>query len=85
MTSGQWVVRTQINGSRHAALVNTAHFITVCSDGLHIVKILKIVYGTSWKSRKMSWKKKGQEVGLYMSKINDGSIYRTIPAKSATT
>jgi hypothetical protein len=59
----------RINDSRNAALVHAANCITVRSDLLHMVEILKIAYGTSWKSRKTSWKKKGQEVQLYMFKI----------------
>jgi len=59
-----------MNGSRHAALVHAANCITLCSDLLHMVEILKISYGTSWELRKTSWKKKDLEVGLYMSKIS---------------
>jgi len=59
-----------MNGSRHAASMYAAHCITLPSELLHMVEILKIPFGMSWKSRKTSWKKKGQEVGLYMSKIN---------------
>jgi hypothetical protein len=59
-----------MNGRRYPALVHAANCITVHSDLLHMVEIFKIAYGTSWKSRKMGWKRKGQEVGLYMSKIS---------------
>jgi hypothetical protein len=33
-----------------------------------MVKILTIAYGTSWKLKKTSWKKKAQQVMLGMSK-----------------
>jgi len=59
-----------MNGSRHAAFVHAANCITLRSDLLHMVEILEITYGTSSKSWKTSWKKKVQEVKLYMSKIS---------------
>jgi len=59
-----------MNGSRHGALVHAANCITLLLDLLHMVENLKIAYGTSWKSRETSWKKKGQEIGLYVSKIS---------------
>jgi len=56
-----------MNGSHHAASVHAANCITLRFDMLHMVKNLKIAYGMSWKSKKTSWKKKGQKVGLCMS------------------
>jgi hypothetical protein len=46
-----------------------------------MVQILKIAYGTSWKSRKRSWIRTGEEVGLYKSKIG-GNINSELPGKS---
>jgi len=57
-------------GSRHVALVHAANGTTLRPDLLHMVEILEIAYGMSSKSRKLSKKKKGQEVGLDMSKIS---------------
>jgi len=53
-----------MNASRHAALVHAANCITLRSDLLHKVENLKSAYGTSWKLRKTSWKKIGQDIGF---------------------
>jgi hypothetical protein len=58
-----------MNGSHHAALVNAAHCVTLRTNLLHMVKIVKIAYDPSWKSSKLSRKKNGQEFRLSMSKI----------------
>jgi len=56
-----------MNGICHASLVHSANRINLHSDLLHMVENLKIAYGTSWTSRRMSWKNNGLEIGLYMS------------------
>jgi len=57
--SSQYAVWTRMNGGRHTALVYVAICITFRSDLLHMVQILQIAYGMSWKSRKTIQKKKG--------------------------
>jgi hypothetical protein len=63
-----------MNASRHAALVQAAYCITLLSDLLHMVDNLRISYGTSWKSRKTSWKKISQDIGFIWLKLVDGSV-----------
>jgi len=62
--SGQSTSETRINVSRQAALVYAANYITLHSDLQHIDKKLKIAYGTLWNSRRFSWIRNGEDVGL---------------------
>jgi hypothetical protein len=48
-----------------------------------MVENLKSAYDTSWKSRKTSWKKIGQDIGFIFLKLVDGSVYCNILAESA--
>jgi len=57
-----------MNDDSHAAYDHGSNCITCCPDLVHIVEMLNIAYGRSWKSRTMSWKGKGEEVGLSISK-----------------
>jgi hypothetical protein len=59
-----------MTGSRHAAFGHAADCITLQADLLNIINILKNAYSMSWKSKKTNWKKKDQDVGLYMSRIS---------------
>jgi len=68
----QCTTRTRMNDDRHAAYDHTANCITLCPDLEHMVDILKIAYGRSWKSRRMSSMRTGEEVGLNISKL----VYR---------
>jgi len=54
----------------HAAYNHAANCITLSTDPVHMVEILKIAYGISSKSWGMSWMRKGEEVGLYISKAS---------------
>jgi hypothetical protein len=82
--SGQCTVCwTQMNASLHAALVHATNCITMHLDLLHMVENLKSAYGTSWKSKKTSWKTIGQDIGFICLKLVDRSVYRNIPAESA--
>jgi hypothetical protein len=36
-----------------------------------MVELFEIVYGTSWKSRRRSWIRKGEEVELYLPKTSE--------------
>jgi len=53
-----------MNDSCQSALIHAANYITLHSGLLHMVKKLKIAYGTSWKSRRMSWIMNGEGVVL---------------------
>jgi hypothetical protein len=83
--SNKCPVWTGINASRHAASVDATNCIILHSDLLHMVENLKSAYGTSWKSRKTSWKKIGQDIGIICLTLVDGSVCRNIPAESTKT
>jgi len=53
-----------MNDDSHAAYDPAANCIMLCTDPVHMVEILKIAYGSSWKSWRMSWMRKAAEVGL---------------------
>jgi len=36
-----------------------------------MVEIFEIAYGTSWKARRKSWIRKGEEVELYLPKTSE--------------
>jgi len=57
-----------MNDNRHAAFIPASNSITLYSDLVHMVKILKVAYSRSWKSRRRSWMRNGEEVGLNISK-----------------
>jgi len=62
--SGQSTTQIRINDDRHAAFIHASTCITLCTDLVHMVEILKIAYGRSWKLRRKSWMNNGQEIGL---------------------
>jgi len=72
--SGQCVIQTQINDNYHAALLRVSNCITLHWDLLYTIENLKIGYHLSWRSRRMSCKRTGREVRLYMLKTS-GWIY----------
>jgi len=53
-----------MNDSLQSALIHAANYITLHSDLLHMVEKSKIAYGTSWKLRRMSWIRNGEDVAL---------------------
>jgi len=59
-------MRNGTDDHRHALFVHASNCITHCTDLVHMVEILKIVYGRSWKSREMSLMRKAEEVGKYI-------------------
>jgi hypothetical protein len=65
-----------MNDSCHAAVIHASNCITLRSDMLHMVGILKIAGGISWKLRKMSWIRNGEEVGLHMSESSRCNFMR---------
>jgi len=54
-----------MNVYNHVALILTSNYITLRSYRVHIVIILKIAYGRSWKSRRSNWIWPSEQVGLY--------------------
>jgi len=38
---------------------------------MYMVEVFEIPYGTSWKSRRRSWIRKGEEVKLYLPKTGE--------------
>jgi len=66
--SDQRTCKTQTNDSRPAVLIHAVNYISVRLDILHLVEKLKIAYGTSWKSRRISWIRNGEDVGRYICK-----------------
>jgi len=53
-----------MNDSRQAVLIHAVNDISLRSNLLHMVEKLKIAYGMSWNSRRMSWIRYGEDVGL---------------------
>jgi len=51
---GQSTMRTGMNEDQHGALVHSCNRITLSIDIVHMVVNLKIAYGRSWKSWRMS-------------------------------
>jgi len=48
----------------HSLLINTLNCITLHSDLVHIVEIVKIAHGRSWTLRRWSRMRNGEELGL---------------------
>jgi len=44
---------------------------TLHTDLVDVVGIFEIAYGTSWKSRRRSWMRAGEEVELYLPKTSE--------------
>jgi len=65
--SGQTRMRSGINDDRHAASDHATNSITLSTDLVHIVEMLKIAYGRLWKLRTMCWIRKCEELTLHMS------------------
>jgi len=49
----------------HAKIIPISNCITLRSDLVHMVEIFHIACGTSWKLRRRSWIRNGEEVELY--------------------
>jgi len=63
-------MRNSMNDDHHAAYEHPSNSITGCTDLVYMVEMLKIGYGRSWISWRMSWMGKGEEVGLNISKTS---------------
>jgi hypothetical protein len=57
-----------LNDNHHAAFINSYNSMTLRTDLVHMVEIFEIACGMSWKSRRMSWIRNGEEVELYLPK-----------------
>jgi len=53
-----------MNYSPEIGSIHAANYVTLCSDLLHMVEKLKIAHGTTWKSRRMSWIRNGEDVAI---------------------
>jgi len=56
---GQCATQTRMNDDRHAEYYQAANCITLCTDLVHMVEILKIAYGRSCKSWILSLMRQG--------------------------
>jgi len=53
-----------MNVSRQAGIIHAANYITLRSDLPHMGKKSRIAYGTSWKGKRMSRIRNGEDVAL---------------------
>jgi hypothetical protein len=60
-----------LNDKCHAEFKHVSNRITVPTDLVHMVEIFAIACGTSWKSRRRSWVKNGEDVKLYLPKTSE--------------
>jgi len=68
--SGQSTMRSWMNDDCHAAYHHASNRINLCTGLVHMVEMWKIASGRSWKLRGMCWMRKGEEVGLNISKTS---------------
>jgi len=69
--SGQYSIPLCLSDDRHAAFIHASNCITLRTGLVHMVEIFKFTNGTSWKSRKRSWMRKGEKVELYFPKTRE--------------
>jgi len=53
--SSQWALRSWMNDDHHAPSDHASNCITLGTDLVHMVEMLKNGYGRSWQSRGISW------------------------------
>ena len=63
-------MQSGMNDDRHAAYDDASNCITLYTHLVHMVEMLKFACGRSWKSRRISWMRKGEEVELNISKTS---------------
>jgi len=68
---GWCLIRIGLSGTSYAALIHASNGITLCTDLVDMLEIFEIVYGMSWKSRRRSWMKRGEEVEIYLPKTSE--------------
>jgi len=54
-----------LSNDRNHKFIHPFNWKTLRTDLVHIVEIFTIAYGMSWKLRRTSWMRKGDEVKLY--------------------
>jgi hypothetical protein len=69
--SGQCAWQIDLNDNRHAVFIHVFTCVSLRTELVHMVKIFVIVCGKSWKSRRRSWIRNGEEVKLYMTKTSE--------------
>jgi len=69
--SGQCAWRINHNDNRHAKFTHVSNCITLRTDLVRMVEIFQSAYGTSWKSKRRSWIRNGEEVELYSPQTNE--------------
>jgi len=69
--SGQCACRIDLNDNHHAKFIHVSNCITLRTDLVHMVEIFEIACGTSWKSRRRSSIRNGEEVELYLPKTSE--------------
>jgi len=79
--SGHSAIRSWMNNNCDAGYNHGSYCIPRCTDLVHIVEKLKIAYGRSWKSQRMSWMRKGEEVRLNISKTRVCIFMRLIASR----
>lgn len=72
-----------MNNVRHAAFNHASNCLTLSTDLVHLVEMLKIAYVTSGISRRMRWMRKGEPVGLNIAKMSE-QIYMRLIAGQGT-
>ena len=65
--SSQRAMPIQINDNHYAAFIQTSNCITLCTDLVHEVEILKMADYQSRKSERISWMRNTEQVGLSIS------------------
>jgi len=66
--SAQCVIPCSTIGHHHVVIILVWNFITHHPDLVQMFKVLIIAYGRSWKARRRTWIRNGEEVRLYQSK-----------------
>jgi len=69
--SGQCAWRIDLNDNLHAAFINVSNCITLRTDLVHMIGIFEIAFDRSWKSRRRTWIRNGEEVELYWPKTSE--------------
>jgi len=70
-----------MNNAHHAEFDQAFYCTTLCTDLMHMVEILNSAHGRSWTWRRMSWMRKGEEVGINVLKTGVQICMRLIAGK----
>jgi hypothetical protein len=75
------MTQTYMNDHHYVAFMHTSTCITLRPDLVHMIKVLKITYGRSWKMWGMNWIGPGEAVGLRISKTSELIYVRLIAGR----